>query len=391
MDELKEQRRHFQKKNKEIMCCVIALLFAGIIFGLAIAGVVKKDVKFSEEENRVLAQLPTSNVEDLKNKRFMEDLEAYTSDQFVMRDLWIRLKVYSDLCIGKRELNGVYLGKDKYLIQEPLNPDPAYVQKTTGAMVQFASDHQDMNINAMIIPDAAYVMDQYLPKGAVIRDQGADMEMLREQLAFQMGFIDVGNTLKEHTDEEIYYRTDHHWTTRGAYYAFKAAAEQLGISETLKTYRPYTVSTDFSGTLASTSGYHGAEDSIQVYAPENEDVDYLVSDSDNKEKRATVYDQSALDRKNQYEVFFGGNHASVEIEIANETDRKLLVFKDSYANCFVPFLLPYYDKIILIDPRYYYEQVENLITKEGITDVLFLYNLNTFMSDNSLADILSGV
>jgi hypothetical protein len=162
----------------------------------------------------------------------------------------------------------------------------------------------------------------------------------------------------------------------------------LGIENPIDSYEEYTVTESFSGTLASSTGYHGAQDSIEVYAPVDTEVNYLVTDSDNVEKRISLYDMDALEEKDKYQVFFGGNHALVDITTTNDTDRSLLIFKDSYANSFVPFLLPYYSEIIMIDPRYYYDNVERVIENYDITDVLFLYNMDTFMTDNSLADVL---
>ena len=126
-----------------------------------------------------------------------------------------------------------------------------------------------------------------------------------------------------------------------------------------------------------------------MYAPEGVELQYLVSDSDNGKKRPTVYDRSKLKEKDKYQVFFGGNHAMVDIMTTNDTARKLIVFKDSYANCFVPYLIPYYNEIVMIDPRYYYENVETLMANKGITEALFLYNLDTFMTDNSIAGALA--
>lgn len=129
---------------------------------------------------------------------------------------------------------------------------------------------------------------------------------------------------------------------------------------------------------------------MEIYEPENVEIQYLVNDSDNDEKRPTLYDRTALDGKDKYQVFFGGNHAMVDISTTNDKGRRLLIFKDSYANCFVPFLLPYYTEIVMIDPRYYYDNVQTLMNNKGITDVLFLYNMDTFLTDNSLADVLEG-
>ena len=111
--------------------------------------------------------------------------------------------------------------------------------------------------------------------------------------------------------------------------------------------------------------------------------------ADTQKTVCSLYDRAKLAEKNQYEVFFGGNHARVDIRTTADTGRTLLLFKDSYANCLMQFLYPYYDHIILIDPRYYYDNVESVISREQVTDVLFLYNANTYFEDTSLADVLN--
>lgn len=368
---------------------IMAVLFAGMILFLALAGAVQPDKTYSEEENRVLAESPAISWEGIREKEYMNDLESYVSDQFAFRDVWIRLKVQCDLLAGKREFNGVYLGKNKYLMQIPSKPDEKQVEENMQAINAFTERNEGINVDMMIVPNAAYTMKEYLPDGAPVRDQGADTENIRSQLTEQADYIDVTETLREHVDEGLYYKTDHHWTSRGAAYGFEAAAAELGIENPITEYDIYTVTTEFSGTLASKSGYHKAKDTIEIYAPKNIETRYLVTDSDHREERPTVYDRSALDGKDQYQVFFGGNHATVDIKTTNRTERNLLVFKDSYANCFVPFLIPYYDEIVMVDPRYYYDNIQTLITGKGITDVLFLYNMDTFLTDNSIADVLA--
>ena len=121
------------------------------------------------------------------------------------------------------------------------------------------------------------------------------------------------------------------------------------------------------------------------------DTEYVVNYVEEGEKSSSMYVSSALDQKDQYEVFFGGNHSRIDITTPVEENKNLLIFKDSYANCFIPFLQPYFRSIIVIDPRYYYDDVDRLITDNSITDVLFLYNVDTFMTDTSLADVLEPV
>lgn len=387
--ELKRGKERRRKENKNLNRGM-AWCFAGIVLLLVAASIIQPDRKISDEENRVLTTFPKPSIENIKNKEYMAALEDYSSDQFILRDLWIRLKVRCDLLVGKREFNGVYLGKKKYLMQIPVGMDEKNTKENLEAMNQFRQKNSNLRMNALIVPNAAYIMKDYLPLGAPVRDQGEDMNYIKKQLSGGIGLIDITETLRKHVDEGIYYKTDHHWTSRGAAYGFNAAAKQLEIEGLVSDYKIHTVATDFSGTLASRSGYHKVKDTVEVYQPENVEYQYLVSDSDNEEKRPTIYDRKALEGKDKYQVFFGGNHAMVDIVTTNDNQRRLLVFKDSYANSFVPFLIPYYNEIIMIDARYYYENVNMLIENKGITDVLFLYNMDTFLNDNSLGDVLAG-
>ncbi len=387
--ELKRGKERRRKENKNLNRGM-AWCFAGMVLLLVAASIIQPDRKISDEENRVLTTFPKPGIENIKNKEYMTALEDYSSDQFILRDLWIRLKVRCDLLVGKREFNGVYLGKKKYLMQIPVGMDEKNTKENLEAMNRFRQKNSDLRMNALIVPNAAYIMKSYLPLGAPVRDQGEDMNYIKKQLSGGIGLIDITETLRKHVDEGIYYKTDHHWTSRGAAYGFNAAAKQLEIEGLVSDYKIYTVATDFSGTLASRSGYHKVKDTVEVYQPENVEYQYLVSDSDNEEKRPTIYDRKALEGKDKYQVFFGGNHAMVDIVTTNDNQRRLLVFKDSYANSFVPFLIPYYNEIIMIDARYYYENANMLIENKGITDVLFLYNMDTFLNDNSLGDVLAG-
>lgn len=368
----------------------MAFCFAGLLLILMLASLIQPDKKMSDEENRVLTTFPSLSMESLKNKEYMSSLEDYASDQFILRDLWIRLKVQCDLFVGKREFNGVYLGKKKYLMQIPVGMDVKNTEENLEAINRFYERNKELKMNTLIVPNAAYIMKDYLPLGAPVRDQEEDMKYIKKQLSDNIGCIDVTENLRQHVDEGIYYKTDHHWTSRGAAYGFNAAVNPMEIEGAVSDYNIYTVATDFSGTLASRSGYHKAKDTVEVYQPEYMEYSYLVSDSDNEERRPTIYDRKALEGKDKYQVFFGGNHAMVDIVTTNDKGRRLLIFKDSYANCFVPFLIPYFDEIVMIDARYYYENVQTLVDNKRMTDVLFLYNMDTFLNDNSLADVLAG-
>ena len=181
------------------------------------------------------------------------------------------------------------------------------------------------------------------------------------------------------------------WTTLGAYYAFQDAKEQLKIADKEQIpMKAYGVSNDFNGTLSAVSGYQtGYKEPIYIYLPEGENVpEYVVNYVEEQKKTASLYDSSKLEEKDQYGVFLGGNHALVEIKTTASQGGRLLVIKDSYANCFVPFLVPYYREVLVMDPRYYFGDIEKLMTENRIDSVLFLYNANTFFGDRMLAGVL---
>ena len=140
--------------------------------------------------------------------------------------------------------------------------------------------------------------------------------------------------------------------------------------------------------MASTSGAFSVKDPIDIYVYEMDEFQYVVEYTDEQRKSATVFNSAALEQKNKYEVFLGGNHPQINIKTTNLNKKSLLIFKDSYANALIQFLLPYYQTITIVDPRYYSDDIEKLLSDAQITDVLFLYNMNTFAEDNSLAGVL---
>ena len=342
---------------------------------------------FSANENRTLAGWPHFSLESLKNGSFFEGLATHISDQFFLRDKLVSLNSAEEYLLGKRESHGVYIGKDGYLFADTETPDPSKIRALTDALGDFAEKYGSISTNMMVIPCAAAVIPEKLPGNAPVRDQLRDISEFAAGLPAEISFIDVSQILKNHTDEQLYYRTDHHWTGLGAKTVFEGCAASLGIEPPSAEYEHFTLSYSFLGTLGSQSGHYGTKDTIEIYVP-RPDALYYVTIPDKEETKSSLYDRSKLREKDQYQVFLGGNHPVVEIRTAADTGRNLLLFKDSYANSFVQFLIPYYDRIIMIDPRYCYDNVGTMIRSNGITDILFLYSANTLFTDNSLTDCL---
>ena len=388
-DERRLKKERLIRKRSLRIYRRVTIIFLGLMLIAGVFLVVKKDKTYSETENRMLAQKPEFSMDSLISGQFMQDVESYVTDQFFIRDKWINLKMLEDLFLGKRESNGVYIGKEKQLIEIPSEPNQESLQANLEAICRFAESHGTVNMVMTLVPNAAYICDDKLPAFAPVRNQAEDIAQVKQTVENSLHFVDLTQTLYAHKQENLYYKTDHHWTSLAAYYAFEAMTEQLNIPQAVQEYKIYPVTHSFSGTLASKSGYDRGRDSIEIYVPQGVNTDCVVTYVDEKRKSASIYESAALSNKDKYEVFFGGNYTRVDIEMPSEENRNLLIFKDSYANCFVQFLIPYYRKILMVDPRYYSDDIEKLVEDNAITDMLFLYNVNTFMTDNSIADVLS--
>lgn len=368
----------------------VLLIFAMIIVIADACLIIMHNKTFSEAENRMLQQVPMPTLDNIMSGKFMTQADSFVADQFPLRDQWIQIKLGTDRLLGRQTSNGVYLGKNGYLIEDAVTPSEPSYSKNLAAISLFANTYSDLNIVMSIVPNAVSVCNQLMPKNAPVHNQEEDIAHIKKITGVSLKFADLSDALKAHKEEYIYYKSDHHWTSLGAKYAFKKLAGALRIeqSDFIKDYDIVTVTDDFTGTMASNSGDFSVKDSIDIYIPKIEDFQYVVEYVDLQKKSATIFNSSALEQKNKYEVFLGGNHPQINIKTTTLNNRNLLVFKDSYANALLQFLLPYYQSITIIDPRYYSDDCRKLIQEGDITDILFLYNMNTFAEDNSLAAVL---
>ena len=364
----------------------ITSLFLVLTLSLSLFTCVLPDKSFSESENRGLRQRPKLTFSSLMDGSWFEDVPAYFADQFAGRDLFMELDLLRKQAGGSRENGGVYLGKHDQLYLIPETPNWESLNRNLAAVNGFAARHDKLRHYMCVVPNAVTVQPGNLPKNAPVPDQVAFLGQIASSLQ-GVTFADVTPALTAHTEEYIFYFTDHHWTTLGAKYAFDSLAATMGIDAVFGSYRSETVSTTFEGTLASKSGRHAFRDTVEIAVPETE-ILYNVTYTDTMRKTGSIFEPDALSGKDAYTVFFGGNHPRVDINSTAETGRKLLLFKDSYANCLMQFLWPYFDEIVMVDPRYCYESADDIVRQEGITDVLYLYNADTFGTDNSLYAVL---
>lgn len=381
------QRRSPVVRNRRLQGQYLSWLLIFTVALFLVLGIVLPDRDFSESENRKLASFPEISLSSLTDGSFLSGLGDYVADQFPGRDMWMSLNLTFNRLLGQKEASGVYLCDDNYLMQAPSAPNEEQLERNLNAISDFSAGHPSLNTVVTIVPNAVTIHADKLPENAPVRDQKADLNRIQSELS-GITFADVTQILSNHSSESLFYRTDHHWTSLAARYAFETIALYFGIeAPDPSTYTVYTVSNSFEGTLSSKSGSHSVKDVVRVYEPATT-IEYYVTYDGNQTPICSMYNRDALLGKDHYTVFFGGNYGRVDITTTADTGRCLLVFKDSYANCMMQFLYPYFDHITMIDPRYYYDNVENVIKSESITDVLYLYNLDTFLGDSSLADVL---
>lgn len=380
----KDRQRKVQEK-------LVGIIFILTLFLFLIINVIVPDREKSVQENRMLATKPKFRLSSLISGDYDEKFEAYMDDQFVGRDMWRKLKVTVDRIGGSRLENGVYIGTNGQLLEQIQVADENHLAANIKAIKSFSESQSKIPVRMMLVPDAANVLNHSLPSLAKPEDQTQMFSMVRKDLGDSVEWIDVSTELNKHKTEKIYYKTDHHWTTLGAFYAFQAAAPSLGIEGDLSgKYVSYAVSDSFNGMLASKSGVNlGEKEQIDIYVPTEEDTDLIVDYVDEGKRSTSLYDSSKLKEKDQYTVFLGGNSSLLDIRTVSTSTKRLLLVKDSFANSFIPFLTPYYREIVVVDPRYYSGTINDLMDSYRISEVLFLYSGNTFFKDNNISGVFA--
>lgn len=380
------------RKRRGRIESLIGKIFLLSLFLVLLVNIIAPDREQSDQENRMLDTMPKLSLTGVLNGEFMEQWESYMSDQFAGRNLLRGLKVKLDRLGGSRMENGVIIGKDGQLFEDIAVPDDELFKDNINAVRSFAEMYPDIPTTVMLIPDAACILSDSLPAFATVEDQSQMFSMVERGLGDSVSWVDAYSALNKHKTEKLYYKTDHHWTTQAAFYVFQEAAAGLGIEgDVSDDYVSYTVTDSFNGVLASKSGAGLDEkEQIDIYVPTEGDDDVIVNYVDEAKKRTSLYDSSKLETRDKYGVFFGGNTSVMDIKTMSTSRQRLLVVKDSFADCFIPFLTPYYREIVVVDPRYYSGTLEDIMETYRITDALILYSGNTFMTDNNISGVFTG-
>lgn len=333
------------EKKKEKLCCI---LFFVILYAMWIGDIISADRLYSEWEKRRLAQKPEFSYQAVVDGSYGEAYEKWLTDQFPGRDYWVGIKNRCERLLGKKELKGIYIGKDGYLFSE--NVEIADWDKLERKMKERFGKEK---VSRIYVPAAGAVLGEKLPN--FVSFYGREDAVFAHLLA--------------HKEEDIYYRTDHHWTMLGAYYAYEAWATEQGMQPLKLSEMEYRVlKEDFLGTHYGKIHYAKQMDVMELYRPKVTcEVVYDLGES----KISGLYQEEHLKTEDAYRFFLDGNHGVVEI-MMEEGEGHLAVIKDSYANCLIPFLTAHYGKITVIDPRYFRVDIGEWLSEREVTEVLIL-------------------
>lgn len=360
----------------------------GVIFMVLLLGLAGKEAlshqrTYSPVEKRELQTRPEISITKVLDGRFQRKYESYLRDQFPGRDHWVSFQTDMELFMGKNEIHNVYIGKNHYLLEHYTEKefDPQQISKNLQALEKFVGKaKQNADVHVMMVPTKSWVLREKLPAFAPHYKEQKFYDALQQKLEKEDVLISVEPVLDAHKEEEIYYRTDHHWTTLGAWYAYeqytKAVGGDLQRAQGKKKFR--CISKDFYGTTYAKINYARQADKIEIYEPADK---LRVVYNMGEKKTRTLYDVSFLKTADQYSVFTGGNQAVLEITGGIKNGKTLLLIKDSFANSILPFLAEDYEKLVVVDLRQLNVSGDRLLEMFSPTDILILYNSAQFAQD----------
>ena len=355
----------------------VIVFFAVLLYGIAIMDLFSPIETHSELENRTLATFPKFTWTTLFNNEYTPKIEDFTEDHFIVRDKWISLKSISESILGKTENNGVVYGDDGYQFTKFLSADYSQLEKNIALINKFIARHPDRNIKFMAVPTAPGILINKVKSGSPVIDTEYILNYIDENVD-DAHIVNVKDALLQRRGEYIYYKTDHHWTTLGAYYGYASYMKSIGKEHTsVNEYRMISAG-DFYGTHYSKSKTYNIQPDTLSYIDIEADITINgVIDS--------IYEKEKLQTRDKYAMFCRGNpgHAAIN----GNGEGKIMVIKDSYANCLLPYMVADFAEIHVFDMRYLSMGLDKFIEENNYDEILFLYNCETLLSDKDLIKV----
>ena len=341
---------------------------------------------YSATEKRYLANPPTVTWESLLSGDVSRDVEDYLTDHFPGRNLFVGVHAYWNLFTGRNAVGSVYHCGDGYLIRAPEQGSLDTLDKNVTRFAAFAQG-TGLPASLIVVPSAGSILEDLLPAN---HDAYPDDEAMEHvyNLAGDLAVLDLREEFaQEKTATQLYYKTDHHLTSAGCYTVYNAYCRSLGLAPLPKAAYTILRSTGFKGTGWSSSGYWLTKaDDLELWQSGDDLTVTIVEAGQEDVVSDSPFFLDNLSADDQYTVFLDGNHTLVRIDNpGTSTGERLLVLRDSFGHCIAPFLASNYSQIILVDLRYYRASVSQLIQDYGITRLLFLYGMDSLLTDTNSA------
>lgn len=374
------------RKSGRKPAATLAVLFLVLVFGAALLNLFWPKRTELALENRKAAQFPTFKISALLDGNWQKAFGTWMQDQVMGRDQWVNLQRAADEAVFlKTEEGGILLGRDHWMFTRQFSEGAdvqAQTAKNVAAVSDFASRYPG-RVTFLLAPSAAVIYPEALPAGAPIIDENKNLDAIFTQISQTAQVLDLRDAFTAHKEEYLYFKTDHHWTTQGAYLAYQQFCAlkgltpfAVGLSETVP---------DFLGThYSSTRLWNVQPDTITWYPMNNQMTVYRLTGEAQFEvdRVEPMINTEKFTTRDKYAAFLDGNNGYSVIEGSGEGS--ILVVKDSYANSFVPYLTANYAKIGVVDFRGFAYGLDSTIEKEGYDEILVLYNYQTFVSDNKV-------
>ena len=361
----------------------IFFVFSILVILFTVIDIINSPNEFSELENRKLSQMPILSLKSYIDTSFSSDYEKYINDQFFLRDKWIDLKSRIEYLLGKRENNDIIFGKDNYLFKKFTTFNDEMLKNNLNSIITFTNNY-NKEVDFFIIPNSYAVYDELTPRYLPLVDQLSLINSINSYLSLKsndhINTINVAEELLKNKDDYIYYKTDHHWTSYGAYLAYLTYMDYLGLEIVdINNLEKITIN-NFLGTYYNRSKYFKADSDFITYY----NILGLHIEIDGKEQ-LSLMDLDKFKGSDKYSAFLWGNNGLTKVINENISEERkgssILIFKDSYANSFIQFLSYNYEIIDIIDLRYFKESIRNFMKDKDYNEILIMYSFNNLSSD----------
>ena len=358
-------------------------VFSILVILFTVIDIINSPNEFSELENRKLSQMPILSLKSYIDTSFSSDYEKYINDQFFLRDNWIDLKSRIEYLLGKRENNDIIFGKENYLFKKFTTFNDEMLKNNLNSIIMFTNNY-NKEVDFFIIPNSYAIYDELTPRYLPLVDQLSLINSINSYLSSKsndhINTINVAEELLKNKDDYIYYKTDHHWTSYGAYLAYLTYMDYLGLEIVdINNLEKITIN-NFLGTYYNRSKYFKADSDFITYY----NILGLHIEIDGKEQ-LSLMDLDKFKGSDKYSAFLWGNNGLTKVINENISEERkgssILIFKDSYANSFIQFLSYNYEIIDIIDLRYFKESIRNFMKDKDYNEILIMYSFNNLSSD----------